>query len=443
MTEYFRVNVSSATSVPVFNEWGDQKAEIDMQLPGNLLAEADSVERARMGVMKMQVPLAKLPITSMSIDTDRSSPSSNYVKLNGYITVIPGFPSQNAISPTPPTHPVWNWSSTWTQNWNVSQLETRVHHINGAEIGISPTVFEIRKGYHEFRTTMELFKTIETAINNAISQNVDTTAVPWFGSIPQVRLRVNSDNIISIDVYPTEGVYTMPAHSLVNQDNILSYTHDPTSDEKTPYPAGDGNVFSSYTICVSSSVANVLPSLPWIKRKNFLANWPADEEYMWMLDTEQAYLSFQPDGFQMVVPYTPLWKYGTIVTYNFPESDAIEMTDIESIILVMNGTAFNQQVFPVNFTPSSAVAAQIGTIPIIEVYYPAWDKPSDKTSTLIVKRDEFSNTAPININPSLLKERTIKFKLFYITSKGEMREILIPRESPFSFQIAFELTRRT
>lgn len=440
MTEYFRVNVSSATSVNVLNEWGEQKAEVDMQLPGNLLAEVDDVESARMGVMKLQVPLSKLPITSMGIDVAHSSPTSLNVSLNGYVTVIPGRATQNQVLEVTPSA-FWKWhDANWKRDWQVSQMTARVHHINDRNVGMSPTAIEIRRGYHEFNTIMELFRSLETAIGDSLYRNVDVDE-HWLYEIPQVRPKVNSDNTVSIDVYPIEEKYAMPSNSLVSKDSVLAYINDgQSSSNSTPFPAGRENQFSAYTICVSSSIARLLPSLPWLKRTNFLTGWP--EEFMWLLNTDEANVTFQPNAFQMLFPGTGHWKHGTIVTYNFPESDAIVMSDVESILLVMNGTSFNQQVFPVNFTDTTRSAAQIGTIPIIEVYYPAWTKPSDRTSTLIVKRDEFTNSAPININPSLLKERVIKFKLYYITSSGEMREILIPRESPFSFQIAFELTRR-
>lgn len=439
MSDFFRVNVTSATSTPAYNEWGEQKAEVEMQLPANLLANTENVRQAKMGVMKLQIPLAKLPITTMPIDSVESTGVS--VNLKGYVTVLPGNPLINVVSPTPPTS-IWgiynpDLPNAWVDNWVVHQLQAQVHHLNEVNIGVSPAVVEERKGYHEFYSAAEFFRSLQSAILESLKDNLQNTTSASF-QFPPVRAVVNSDNTISFQVYPFEEKYAMPFNSLVTKDSVLSFIDDGLG-HRTPFPAGDSSKFVYYTIVASSSIARMLPSLPWIKVKRYISTWP--EEYMWMLNTADAKLGFQPDGFQQYVPSHDHWKHGTIVTYNFPESDAISMTDVESIILVMNGTAFNQQVLPVNFSARSAVVAQTGTVPIIELYYPFWSRPSDSTSTLIVKRDDFSNSAPININPSLLKERYIKFKLFYITSSGEMREIIIPRESPFSFQIAFELTR--
>ena len=49
------------------------------------------------------------------------------------------------------------------------------------------------------------------------------------------------------------------------------------------------------------------------------------------------------------------------------------------------------------------------------------------------------NAAPVKINPSLLRERSIKFKVWCVLKDGRMKEVVIPPTSVLSFQVCFEL----
>ena len=172
-------------------------------------------------------------------------------------------------------------------------------------------------------------------------------------------------------------------------------------------------------------------------------------DFFYVLNTSYAKVNFQQcnvmyrSGTGTGIPLDNFpASYGSEIEYNFVESDAVTSSNINSIVLKMDGANLNEQVFPVNISRITMNSAQTTTVPIIQVYYPAWNKPSDLTGDLIVSKDVFSSAAPININPQMLKERSLRFKLYYITSKGEMREVCITETTPFCFKLCFELKMR-
>lgn len=265
--------------------------------------------------------------------------------------------------------------------------------------------------------------------------------------------------------------------SVVERSGSATYSHLLTRTKtETSYELTEANSDSikidPFVIGGNLSLKKMFPSLPWIKiSKNMFysdairdvttssyvpierqinpqifidassrGNGESDEN-LYILDTRQTSASVLTTH-----PYKVLLGSNYEV-YKIPEfvlkftaSDAVSLTTINSILLTMNGVVFNQEVYPVNFTSLSASSAQTGTIPVIENYLPLITRPSDLTTNMIVSRTDFANAAPIKINPSLLKERSIKFKLHYVTKTGEMKEMLIPDDAPFTFQLCFGLT---
>lgn len=285
--------------------------------------------------------------------------------------------------------------------------------------------------------------------------------------------------------YSVQFTYQDTAHpetdltinSLINLEYYATYNRTVTKTTTTKtYELSEANSDSikidPFVIGGNLSLKKMFPSLPWIKisKDMFYSDAIRDtttssyvpierqinpqlfidassrgngesDENLYILDTRQtsaSVLTTHPYKVLLGSEYE-VYKIPEFVL-KFTASDAVSLSTINSILLTMNGVVFNQEVYPVNFTSQSASSAQTGTIPVIENYLPLITRPSDLTTNMIVSRTDFANAAPIKINPSLLKERSIKFKLHYVTKNGEMKEMLIPDDAPFTFQLCFGLT---
>ena len=190
-----------------------------------------------------------------------------------------------------------------------------------------------------------------------------------------------------------------------------------------------------------------MPILPWVKvRKGepLLADmniW--DDDFYYILDTSDTKLQIDQMDLETFNPLnTPFtFQRSSLISYHFLESQAISLSNISSIVVLMRGAAFNQPVHPVNFkNTTDPTQAQTSVVPIIEVYYPFWTSTADSTADLIISKTNFLDSLPIRVSPNLLKERNIRFKLYYLTKTGFMREVIIPFSKTFSMQIAFNLT---
>lgn len=431
--QYIRVNVTSATADTRENESGDLVAEMDMQLPSNLVVNADKVESARMAVMKMQIPLAKLPAVTIPVNGwSESIDHKFYIQTPLLICPIP-YDIIHGVNQTT-LNSLWNRLGDNQLHPCRIVTETLQQTSTG---GLNPAEIEYRRGYHEIATMQKFLQILSLSLVRSIEINFnfnDSQYTSDFNLISDHQFTVHADNTISLTVTPFCSGIILPTgfqYHLPSRVRLYRKT--------TPV----SNTYYQYCIAVNEDVKVRLPTLPWIRfpvPPMLSPNWDGSG-YMYVLDTTAVSIHRSIDSMVLDAGLNET-AYSTPVEYHFTESDAITNIDLNSIVLLMNGVAFNQQVFPVNFTSSSSKQAQTGTVPIIEVYYPLWSKPSDKTTNLIITKDTFSDAAPININPNLLKERFIKFKVMCITTSGEMRDLIIPKGNPFSFQIVFELNLR-
>lgn len=453
--QYFRVNVTSTTSPPKYDVYGHRLGEVEMQLPNNILSCADKVESARMAVMKLEAPLANIPVLQLPVAINQQPSENRALLLSATVAVVPGKIYNNvfSISPDNETNRIFSPNADLV----ATNLEVwpRNYHIES-----SAPITEYHLGYHEFTKMHEFCSVLNEAIYTNLRANL-THPTSENNSIPTCHFYVNSDNTISVKeiISGTANSFVLSGLPYAEHDNFSSKLEPVLAYYKR---VGGGNTSivcsrrSTAVIAVDASIANILPSLPWIKIYNPVDMSTGNRrhlecfgDFFYVLNTSYAKVNFQqcnvmyrsgtgtgipPDNFPA--------SYGSEIEYNFVESDAVTSSNINSIVLKMDGANLNEQVFPVNISRITMNSAQTTTVPIIQVYYPAWNKPSDLTGDLIVSKDVFSSAAPININPQMLKERSLRFKLYYITSKGEMREVCITETTPFCFQLCFELKMR-
>lgn len=433
---YTRVNISTATSPARYNEYGERVGEVEMLLPSNLIS-ANNVESARMAVMKMKVPLTEIPAASLPV-TRRSGESFGILETTARIGVINAEVSANG------TLEFQSASAITIGNANkVVPVTVVANHINDGVYPDEPSR-ELSSGIHTFKSMSEFLFYLNGALQQAFDLNYIYSAAER--DTCNLAFSCNSDNSITLDAYCGSVDHCVIPHGgMVFNTNPLNMST--SSGARYCYPeeptVRNNGRYSGFFIIVNYEIFARIPSLPWIKVKNdgrFTDASLVGDDYFYALDTRQAKINISNCNAILLnrdARYIP-----SKVSYHFVESDALSISDISSIILCMNGGTFNQQVYPINISPQTMSAAQTTSVPIIEVYYPLWTRPSDTTTEMVISRTEFTNAAPIRINPSLLKERAFTFKLYYITHDGTMHEMYLPVGEPFSFQLCFETVSR-
>lgn len=433
--EYVRVNVSSATSPSRYNVYGDKIAEVEMLLPSNLISIADKVDSANMAIMKLFVPMAAVPQNSAPLPPlEEVEVITAEVPSKMKIGFICGGWNGNTGSFHITAHDAY-FDSPIDHDMTTVCFDAKHSHETGE--GERWGRYELSNGEHEISSINELL----CAINMALQVNLEDFKADNDSPIPQISFQVETDNTITLRCLP-RGAYTVlpPSMPPVQVDNVPFIFKEGVGADK--YHADNG------WIVANEELRNMLPSLPWIKTHIELPEgstviWP---EYVYILDTREANVSITQNYCQIMIgsagepsskALTP--HYISLVSYHFVASDVMSLTNIASFVVTLDGAAFNQQVYPINFRPATASAIQTGTVPIIEVYYPVLSSPAEFTTDLIVAKDSFSNAAPIKINPSLLKERSLKFKVWMILKDGRMKEVVIPANSLLQLQICFEL----
>lgn len=501
--EYFRVNVSTATSTPTYDEaTGERKAEVDMLLPSNLINVADKVERAEMAVMKMKVPLALIPSAEIPIRPEVNySPSAGFVQTTGVIGIYPAYITENnrnivLYDSEDELYPIKKSSIDVLPVYLTPQVKTK--------LAGGSSMKEKKIGVHSFDSITEFLECLSRALNAAVENAIPKTNYLYNGTLYNglplntcFQFLLNSDNTITLRaimvtdsgraetnpipgnkpvrgcIIPEGGVQYLRKRSAQYPDDALAvntvfytegYETEQWISDEGSFVSKPAHIEVSYPqshpmrifIACNRVIRDLLPCLPWIRK---ISDPTTDSsrygDEFFLLDTTQAVVEYHQDyvmskhlyvvGGTSVLPDGELDSVESFdhrycaVDFKFIESDAVSISQVSSIVLTMNGAAFNQQVYPINFDQSEMSSAQTTTVPIIDVYYPLCTRPSDWTTDMIVVKSDFTNAGPVTINPMMLKERSIKFKLYYITASGEMREMLIPSGSPFIFQLCFAL----
>lgn len=441
---YFRTVITTNTSPPSYNEYGERRCEVNMELPQNLIARAKEVVRATMSVMKMVVPMEVMQVASIPV-IDRSG-SSGAVSFTGeYGTIYPigagRYPiefgkwekqtSQAVFTEIPREYEANVVASRWLERKSAGELERQ-------------------EGKHFFRTLEEVCLFFSEFFTRVMMRNMDVIDAEWR---PGVEFHVRSDNTIGMRINNYDFRQVIPAHqNVLMQKQGDSYYSTVTVSENpdftTPSVTGKRYRNQQFVFMVTEGLRDLFHTLPWLRvtaarlEEEFQVPVPAlmRNKALYILDTRQASLSFGS-------PFPVIRQVGDLrvqdqrfvhpLEYVFPEADAVSLTQVSAITLTLEGASCTQEVFPMNvITPE---VSQIVSFPIINVYLPLKTRPSDNKTDMIVAKDAFSNAAPIELDPQMFLERNLSFKLFYVSANGERRQVFIPSDRPFFFELCFAI----
>lgn len=457
---YVRVNVSTATSIPEYDEEGDRKAEIDMMLPANLVSQVDGVKKAEMGVMKMSLPLGNLKGPTLQITrADITDTHGLHVYVDGFVGITKWhFLQGNAMSNTVADGDYCKASSinnAGQYRFTIpSSLSKSYPYVTNPDlIALARKMNETKE--YQTRSLLEYLFILSEDLTSAmtsmfLSNYVSESAARSY--CPLFRFSVNSDNTISLFVYIRSAIfdYSFANSSASRSSPSYSMSKETYAENMTSI----GVRSASWKAChelglfVSKQYADALPTLPWTAVQNkgrqiiLPSTFPGDDAILYFLRTDQAAIFVHEGSYQFYPSEeTPLFTCTKTIEYKFPFADATSLANLQCLALTMNGTTFNQQVYPVNMTATQMADAQTMSLPVIDVYYPLWKTPSDLNTNMIIVKENFTDSGPVTIDPSLLKERHIKFKIYCIMNDGKMKEFTIPKNASFSFQLCFALYR--
>ncbi|MBO4531765.1 MAG: hypothetical protein J5767_14130 [Paludibacteraceae bacterium] len=434
-SENVRVNVTSATSTPRYTEYGERIGEIEMQLPSNLV-HAQNVQSAEMAVMKMRVPMSEIPSCRLPITS--YDHRSQTVTTSAWVMVAPinGIYYGNTIVwYDGHDHPFFKRNRELTPEY----IQVSAKHVN-YQLYDQEEYRDYLNGNYEFDNISSLLERINKALSINMGTNSLLRETAEQCTHPRFAFKVNSDNTISVE-YTTRPGDNVP---ILYQGDIASNEFDAV--DRIPccnYVDGTVTVPKEafpFVICCNEDLYRKLRTLPWTKVRNTQFNALPDS-YFYVLRTDHAnFKCLTPDYISVGMEGSRNIYRGTTFEFNFVESDAVSLVDLSAIVLTMQGAEFNQQVLPINIPSGQTRQAQTTNVPVVEMFYPLIQRPSDLTTDMLISQTDFSNAAPIRINPSLLKERSIKFKLYYLTSEGELIQMKIPPTAAFTIQIVFHLT---
>lgn len=127
---------------------------------------------------------------------------------------------------------------------------------------------------------------------------------------------------------------------------------------------------------------------------------------------------------------------GTTATYRWENIPTILLSPVSSVVLLMDGIGVNPQILPINIRQRQG-SSLTTTVPVVENYFPLTTTLRDLHDDLILRKENFANTALFSIPPSGITERTLRFRVGFVTKDGQLFDLYIPPTGVFTLQLTF------
>ena len=125
----------------------------------------------------------------------------------------------------------------------------------------------------------------------------------------------------------------------------------------------------------------------------------------------------------------------TRLTFSWPNLPIVIMSPIQSIVLTLDGVRFNNQIQPINVQDQQG-SSLTTSVPILETYYSMASTLRDLHDELVIVKDDFADAALFRVDPMIGSERTLRFRVQYITKDGALHQLYIPNNGTFTLQMA-------
>ena len=474
MTErqYLQLNLDTdtlPTSSVMHDSLGNTLAKLDMNLSSNLvgnLARGRLPQKVDFKITKMSIPVTNIPFSYIPFEELRT----NGMESKALMIVVPyavsrygSFVRTNAIY-------------TGTDNRSFEAEDSiRAHKLifDYKAQGDDLTRLAAATREHQAFAVNSLYDIIE-ALNSCLLECFKES-IPY--GRPQVQFRLKDDKlqIVSYSRMENNGFGPLPNCSFYRscenltlpipgqEYQIRSFHVRPHLQSKDDYTDSTFTwqnydlCRAPFSICGNQHLRDLLPSLPWIRVdtnrvSNFNARYHWDDSNggdatLYVLDTYKTTYTIEeyPAPIYIMdtgtaIPQTP--QVGTLLKHSqlvltFEDVSPLSMSSISSFVLMTNGLDASQQIFPVNITANSDASSQI---PIIEVYYPLWERIEDKSDRIIVTKDDFTNSPTFSTNNYCsICDRNITFQLYASTAGGKLIPVSLVPRARFALQITFAL----
>lgn len=458
---YLRANFSSATTPAsggkLKDAYGHEYASLPLQLPSNLIDNTKRPKEVEMLLTKLNIPLGSLPVARIGLNRiDRYSPEEIHIETKGIMTIWPflmrsdgilqggyrDFPTGISVDQWPVYPMIFPLQSFLSVKSAVNQKLQLVEYTRTLD-------------FFSIEDVME-FLTIN--LNDAYIgiMNTNTVEMKFLFSEENSTLKIHAINMGASTFYaPFSNQVTDPWGSAPYESHgqVMTYR---TNASGTITSTGNPTV-NGFSIVVNKEIRNMFPRLPWREVNNDellpynpdtgagcqIPNWKEtnwDDPYFYVLDTMACDSAFVDNG--LLSP--PSGSTGDIIhargiDYTFDGINLVSIVPIQAFVVMLTGVGMTQQTFPVNVSGGTMSSALTTSIPIVEVYYPAWNNISDLSTNVIVSKDAFSNAAPFVLDQNALFQRDLKFTVYYILNDGTMHELTIPPGTSLCLQACYSI----
>lgn len=461
---YLRANFTSATTPAsggkLKNPFGHEYASLPLQLPSNLVDVTRIPKAVEMMLTKLNIPLGSLPIAQIPLNRIvRTSPSNVTVESKGIITIWPFMiTASGLLSGGYQNFPFQGSITDWPVAPAKFPLQSLLSSRKAAALKLNAVEQSRILDFYNIEDVME-FLTMN--INNVYStlfaesgivdmefrfeekdSRLTIHAVNFGASPMKAPFSLQFTNANNERPYPTKGQIVSWA---TDANGAIARTGDPET--------------VGFSIVVNQAIRDMFPRLPWREVNNDdlepvdsgtlagtqIPNWKETnwgDPIFYVLDTMACDSSYVDNGITRdadIAILTPI-RHLRGIDYTFSGCNLISMVPIQAFVVMLSGVSITQQAYPVNVSPSTMSSALTTSIPIVEVYYPLWDKISDLSTNIVITKDAFTNAAPFVLDQNALRSRDIKFTVYYITNDSKMHELTIPPGTSLSLQACYSIT---
>lgn len=438
---------------------GNNKGVIELRLPDSI-SHASDITSIDLQVNKLSVSLFNLPVAFVPVDQTALS---------------------SAIRNKTPI-PTKLWIGFWPyyvrddgKIYPEFDIDTPYKFPYSAVVPISlPLTFETLDVEYAMRTGKLPIKRLDTlcfALENALADAYSllrATTYPVTTRNAEVEIDFTSDSF-SISLKPerfpdstsqylfgTPGLCTSWVTGIgasYSSTRLGMYLRDGNKEEyfmpKVNIPNFYANVAYGVNIVVNTELKELLNFLPWISsvRYGSLQSFQKFRTYggVTISDSETFYI-INSTAATVTTDWSSEWKVPNLSTnpelaykylnasYRWNNVPTILMSPVSSIVLLMDGMGVTPQIMPINIQQSQG-SSLTTTVPVIENYFPLASSVRDIHDVLLVTREAFSNTPLFSVTPNSITERSLRFRVGFVTKDGQLFDLYIPPTGTFSLNL--------
>lgn len=454
---YLRANFTSATTPAsggkLKNPFGHEYASLPLQLPSNLVDSTRVPKAVEMMITKMNIPLGSLPVAQIPLNRIvRTAPSDISVESKGIITIWPFMITSNGtLSGSYQDFPIQVALDQWPVSPAKFPLQSLLSSRQAANLKLQAVEQSRVLDFYNIEDVMEFLTMNINDVYSTLFAESGKVDMEFRFEEKDSRLTIHA---VNMGASPMKAPFS---YQFTNADNQRPYntkgqivTWSTNAGGEIEY-TGDPETIG-FSIVVNQGIRDMFPRLPWrevnndeLESSTQIPNWKVNnwgDPIFYILDTMGCDSSYVDNGIMRVTDIaiaTPI-KHLRGIDYTFSGCNLISIVPIQAFVVMLSGVSITQQAYPVNVSPSTMSSALTTSIPIVEVYYPLWDKISDLSTNIVITKDAFTNAAPFVLDQNALRSRDIKFTVYYITNDSKMHELTIPPGTSLSLQACYSIT---